>query len=94
MAILFNNNSGFNINITLDNVKTKLGIKIINDTATGNTYNQLSSISWSYRNLGKVALNHTKKKQKIHVLTPNTIDGMFIIKSFKLKISFIIWGKL
>ena len=43
-------------------LKIKQGINKINDTATGNTYNQQTSISWSYLNRGKVALNQTKKK--------------------------------
>ena len=53
----------------------------IKDTAKGKTYNQHNSISWSYRSRGKVALNHTKKKQKIQVLIPSTIEGILIKKS-------------
>ena len=49
----------------------------IKDTAKGKTYNQHNSISWSYRSRGKVALNHTKKKQKIQVFKPKTIDWIF-----------------
>ena len=51
-------------------------------TATGNKFNQHNSINWSYLNLGRVALNHTKKKQKIQVFNPNMIDWMLIIESF------------
>ena len=58
-----------------------LGIKIINATATGKRFNQHKSINWSYLNLGNVALNHTKKKQKIQVLIPSTIEGILIKKS-------------
>ena len=59
-----------------------LGINIIKATATGKRFNQQSSISWSYRSLGKVALNQTKKKQKIQVFKPNIIDCKFNTESF------------
>ena len=59
----------------------------MNATAMGKTYNQHSLISWSYLSRGSVALNHTKKKQKIHVFRPNTIEGMFIKKSIIENIS-------
>ena len=43
-------------------------------TATGNKFNQHKSINWSYLSRGNVALNHTKKKQKIQVFKPKIID--------------------
>ena len=46
----------------------------MNATAIGKRFNQHNSISWSYLILGKVALNHTKRKQKTQVFKPNTID--------------------
>jgi len=55
---------------------------MINATATGNKFNQHNLISWSYRSLGKVALNQTNKKQKKHVFNPKTIDCIFIVVSF------------
>ena len=45
----------------------------MNATATGNKFNQHKEISWSYRNLGRVALTQTNKKQKTQVFKPNTI---------------------
>ena len=66
-----------------------LGTKIIKATATGNKLSQHISINWSYLSLGKVALNHTKIKQKIQVLIPNIIDWIFktdsLIKSSPLQ---------
>ena len=59
-----------------------LGTKIIKATATGKRFNQHKSINWSYLNLGKVALNQTKKKQKIHVFNPKIIDCIFNIELF------------
>ena len=56
-----------------------LGINIIKATQTGNKFNQHKSINWSYLNLGKVALNQTKKKQNIHVFKPKIIDWRLII---------------
>jgi len=55
---------------------------MIKATATGNKFNQQKSINWSYLNLGKVALNHTKRKQKIQVFNPKIIACKFIIESF------------
>ena len=46
---------------------------MINATATGSKFNQQSDINWSYLNLGKVALNQTKKNVKIQVLIPRII---------------------
>ena len=66
-------------------LKIKLGINKIKATATGKTYNQQTSINWSYRNLGNVALNHTKKKQNKQVFIPKTKAGIFKYKSFKDK---------
>ena len=54
----------------------------MNATQTGNRFNQHNSINWSYLNLGKVALNHTKKKQNIQVFKPKIIDWRFNIESF------------
>ena len=56
-----------------------LGINIIKATQTGNKFNQHKSINWSYLNLGKVALNQTKKKQNIHVFKPKIIDWRLMI---------------
>ena len=50
-------------------------------TATGNKLSQQNSISWSYLNLGRVALNQTKKKQKTQVFRPNIIGWRVIIVS-------------
>ena len=47
----------------------------------GNTYNQHNSINWSYLKRGRVALNQTKKKQKIQVFIPNTTEGILTSKS-------------
>lgn len=55
---------------------------MIKATATGNRFNQHKEINWSYLNLGKVALNHTKKKQKIQVFKPNIIAWRFKKESF------------
>ena len=59
-----------------------LGTSIIKATATGKRFNQHNSINWSYLSRGSVALNHTKKKQKIQVFNPNIIDWRFITDSF------------
>ena len=53
-------------------------------TQTGNKFNQQNSISWSYLNLGNVALNQTKKKQNTQVFKPNIIDWMLIILKLKI----------
>ena len=74
--------------------KIRLGIKRINATATGSTYNQHSSISWSYRNRGSVALNQTKQKQKTQVFIPNAAEDMFNQYSARAHLSEIIEGKL
>ena len=58
----------------------KLGTNIINATAIGKIFTQHNSISWSYRNLGKVALNHTNIKQNIQVFNPKIIDCKLIIE--------------
>jgi len=63
----------------------KQGTSKINATATGKTYNQHTSISWSYLNLGSVALNHTKKKQNKQVLIPRARAKILMNKSFKDK---------
>ena len=47
-------------------------------TATGNKLSQQNSISWSYLNLGRVALNQTKKKQKTQVFRPKIIGWRVI----------------
>lgn len=73
---------------------TRHGVKMINATATGKTYNQHTSISWSYLNLGSVALNHTKKKQNIQVFKPKAKAGIFRYRSFKDSILVIKLGKL
>ena len=52
----------------------------MNATQTGNKFNQHNSINWSYLNLGRVALNHTKKKQKIQVFKPNIRDWILNIE--------------
>ena len=46
-------------------------------TATGNKFNQQNSINWSYLNLGRVALNHTNKKQNKQVFKPKIILWIF-----------------
>ena len=55
-------------------------------THTGNNFNQQNSISWSYLNLGNVALNQTNKKQKTQVLSPKIIDCKLIIVVCKCQI--------
>ena len=50
------------------------GTSIIKAITIGNKYNQHNSINWSYRNLGKVALNQTNMKQNRHVFNPNIND--------------------
>ena len=50
------------------------GTKTIKAMAKGKRSSQQSVASWSNLNLGKVALNQTKTKQKMHVLIPNIID--------------------
>ena len=62
---------------------TRDGANTIKATDTGKTYNQQTSINWSYRSLGNVALNHTKKKQNTQVLIPKANAGILIYKSFK-----------
>ena len=66
----------------MSNATKILGTKIINATQTGKRFNQHNSTSWSYLNLGKVALNRTNIKQKIHVLIPKIIDCKLINESF------------
>lgn len=66
----------------------------MNATAVGSTYSQQTSISWSYRSRGNVALNHTKKKQNKQVLSPKPIAGIFKYKSFILKAYVNRYGKL
>lgn len=39
----------------------------------GSIPTQQNCINWSYRNRGKVARNHTNRKQKKHVFNANTI---------------------
>lgn len=56
----------------------KEGTKIINAITIGNNPVHINCINWSYRNLGRVALNHTNKKQNKQVLIPNTIDCRLI----------------
>jgi hypothetical protein len=63
-----------------------LGMNMMKATATGNIFNQHRSINWSYLNLGNVALNQTKIKQKIQVLTPKTMLWMLTNESL-MKIS-------
>ena len=58
------------MNLKVNNKQGKNTIKAI---IKGNKCNQQKLISWSYLNLGKVALNHTKKKQNKHDINPNTI---------------------
>lgn len=58
-----------------------LGTRMIKATATGNRFNQHKSINWSYRSLGKVALNQTNKKQKTQVLRPRIILWMLMKES-------------
>jgi hypothetical protein len=53
------------------------GTRIINAITTGNNPVQQNTMIWSNRTRGKVALNQTKKKQKIQVFKPNTIDCKF-----------------
>ena len=53
----------------------------MNATATGNKFNQHNSIKASYLNLGKVALNQTKKKVKIQVFRPRNTDCKLKIES-------------
>jgi hypothetical protein len=48
----------------------------------GKRFNQHNSISWSYLILGRVALNHTNKKQNNTVFKPRTIDCIFKKDSF------------
>ena len=62
------------------------GINIIKATAKGNIPNQQNSINWSNLILGKVALNHTNKKQKKQVFKARIIDCRLKIVSF-VKIS-------
>lgn len=54
-----------------------LGINIIKAIAKGKIFNQHRSINWSYLNLGSVALNQIKIKQKIQVLIPRIILWIF-----------------
>lgn len=57
----------------------------MNATATGSRDIQQSDISWSYRSLGNVARNQTKRKIIKHVLPPNAIDCKFKYVLFVIK---------
>ena len=58
-------------------IATKIqGIKIKHATIIGNRFNQQNSTSWSYLNLGKVAINQTNTKQNIQVFIPSTTACM------------------
>lgn len=62
----------------MSNATKILGTKIISAITTGKIPVQHACISWSYRNRGNVARNHTKMKQKIHVLRAKTILWMLM----------------
>ena len=64
------------------NASKRLGTSIMNATAIGSKFNQHNLINWSYLNLGRVALNHTNKKQKKQVFNAKIIDCKLIIDSF------------
>ena len=66
----------------------------MNATAIGSRFNQHNSTNWSYLNLGNVALNQTKKKQKTQVCIPNAAEDMFNQYSARAHLSEIIEGKL
>lgn len=57
----------------MSNATKILGTNIVKAMATGKRPVQQSKIIWSYLTLGKVALNHTKRKQKRQVFIPNII---------------------
>jgi hypothetical protein len=58
------------------------GTQITNAITIGKRANQHNSISWSYLNLGSVALIHTKIKAKIEVFNPRIIPCNEIIEVF------------
>lgn len=60
----------------------KQGTKTIRAIAKGKRSSQQKVANWSNLNLGSVALNQTKTKQKKQVFTPKIIDWMFIILLF------------
>lgn len=55
-----------------------VGTTNINATTIGNNCNQHKVISWSYLNLGRVALTNTNKKQNKQVFNPKKIDCILI----------------
>jgi hypothetical protein len=57
-----------------------LGTKTTKAIAIGSRQVQQNVSNWSNLILGRVALNHTKIKQKIQVLSPRIIDCILIIE--------------
>lgn len=57
----------------MSNATKSEGTKIIKAITIGNSPVHMNCINWSYRNRGNVALNQTKRKQKTHVFSANTI---------------------
>ena len=66
----------------MSNATRTHGTKIINATATGNKFNQHRSTNWSYRSLGRVALNQTNIKQNTQVFRPRIIAWKLRTVSF------------
>jgi hypothetical protein len=62
----------------MSNATNKQGTRIRRAITTGSIPVQQNCISWSNRSRGSVARNHTKMKQKIHVLSARTILWMLI----------------
>jgi len=57
-------------------------MNMIKAIAKGKRLSQQKVANWSNLNLGSVALNQTKIKQKIQVLIPKTIDCILNIVLF------------
>ena len=75
----------YNKNVPNDSIAgfiNTVGTTNINATTIGNNCNQHKVISWSYLNLGKVALTNTNKKQNKQVFKPKNIDCKLINVSF------------
>lgn len=65
--------------VVKSNAKITQGTNTIKAIVIGNKLIQQNAISWSNLILGSVALNHTNKKQKIHVFKPKMIDCKLIM---------------
>ena len=71
----------YNKNVPNDSIAgfiNTVGTTNIKATTIGNNCNQQRVISWSYLNLGRVALTKTNKKQNKQVFNPKNIDCILI----------------